>query len=71
MVKPDRRMPMMMMVVEWTFQGNGAERIYAALVKVDFGHLKCVLVIHRSKWAVSSKNMIDALYNVKKSKTIN
>ena len=30
-------------VVEWTFGENGAERIYTAIVKVGFCHLKCVL----------------------------
>ena len=47
--------------------------IYTASVKVDFCNLKCVLkVIYRSKWAVSSKNVIEQMpYNVNKSKTIN
>ena len=35
-------------------------RSYAALVKVGFCDLKCVYkIIHRSKWAVSNKNVIE------------
>ena len=30
-------------LAEWPFRENGAERIYAALVKVDFANWKCVL----------------------------
>ena len=47
-------------VVEWPFLKNGAERIYIALVKVDSGHLKCVLKSFIGQnWAVSSKNTIE------------
>ena len=31
------------MVAEWPFRESGAERIYTALVKLDFSNLKCVL----------------------------
>ena len=31
-----------LMVVEWSFRENGAERIYTALVQVGFCDLKCL-----------------------------
>ena len=61
------------MIVEWPFQGNGAKRIYAALVKEDFCHLKGVLKSFTGpKSAVSSKNVIEQTpNNVETSRTIN
>ena len=51
-------------VVKWPliFRENGAEQICTASVKVDFCHLKGVLikvVIYRSKRAANIKNMIE------------
>ena len=45
------------MVVEWPFrEKNGAERIYAVLVEVDFCDLKCAV---KSNQAVRSKKLIE------------
>ena len=47
-------------LVEWPFRENGAERIDTALVKVDFLPFEmCFKMIYRSKWTVSSNNMIE------------
>ena len=54
-------------VVERPLRENGAERIYTASVKVDFLQFEmCFNVVYWSKWAVSSKNVIEC--DVKKKK---
>ena len=60
------------MVAEWPFRESGAERIYTALVKVDFSHLKCVLkscIGQHGLWAVRiQQNRQPTMWT--KSKTI-
>ena len=57
------------MVVEWLFRENGAETIYGFIQRLLLSFEMCFKVMYRSKWAVSSKHMIEQTpFNVKKVK---
>ena len=48
------------LLVSRVVRDNGAERIYSALIKAGFWRFEmCFKVTPCSKWAVSSKNMIE------------
>ena len=46
-------------LAEWPILENGAERIYTALVKVNFCNLKCVLKSCMDQTGTSSKSVIE------------
>ena len=62
------------MVLGWPLRENGAERIYTAIVKVGFCHVKCVLkscIGRNGRWAVRIwQNRCQTLKTIKNNKLI-